>query len=297
MTASPFPTTYPAGKVLACIDESRYAESVCDYARWSAARMDAPLSLLHVIPHPPGGKVEAAKNLSGTIGFGARERLLEELATLDAQRARVEVEHGRHLLAAALERLAGEDLSSIETRQRHGELVDALVALEGETRMFVVGKRGEDTESEHGHLGGNLEQIIRALHRPVLISQQSFAPPRRFLFAHDGSATARKGVELVARSPLLRGLPCHVVSVGSDSARLGAAVGEAEKVFARAGFEVSAAVVAGEPQTALPRYQAEHDIDLLIMGAYGHSRVHRFFLGSTTAEMIRRCTSSLMVLR
>jgi nucleotide-binding universal stress UspA family protein len=241
--------------------------------------------------------VDAAKNLSGTIGFGARERLLEELATLDAQRARVEVEHGRHLLAAALERLAGEDLSSIETRQRHGELVDALVALEGETRMFVVGKRGEETESEHGHLGSHLEQIIRALHRPILIAQQSFAPPRRFLFAHDGSATARKGVELVARSPLLRGLPCHVVSVGSDSARLGAAVGEAETIFAEAGFEVSTAVVAGEPQNALPHYQAEHDIDLLIMGAYGHSRVHRFFLGSTTTEMIRRCTSSLMVLR
>lgn len=297
MTTPSLSTTHPGGKVLACIDESRYAESVCDYARWSAGRMDAPLSLLHVIPHPSGGRVDAGKNLSGTIGFGARERLLDKLATLDAQRARVEVEHGRHLLAAALERLAGEELTSIETRQRHGELVDALLALEEETRMFVVGKRGEETESEHGHLGSHLEQIIRALHRPVLIAQQTFTPPVRFLFAHDGSATARKGVELVAASPLLRGLACHVVSVGSDKVRLGAAVGEAQEVFTRAGFEVQTAVVAGEPHTALPAYQVEHDIDLLIMGAYGHSRVHRFFLGSTTAEMIRRCTTSLMVLR
>jgi nucleotide-binding universal stress UspA family protein len=290
-------TLNPGGKVLACIDESRYAESVCDFAKWSAVQMDAPLSLLHVIPHPPGGKVEAEQNLSGTIGFGARERLLEELATLDAQRSRLAVEHGRHLLSAAVERLGAEAADAIETRQRHGELVDALAALEAETRMFVVGKRGADTEAEHGHLGGHLEQIIRTLHRPVLIAQQSFAPPRRFLFAHDGSATATRGVKMVAGSPLLRGIPCHVVAAGSVPTRFTPALEEARRVFEDAGFDVTTAAVPGDPQTALPAYEAEHGIDLLIMGAYGHSRVHRFFLGSTTAAMIRSCKVSLMVIR
>jgi len=297
MTDSEVSTTNVGGKVIACIDESRYAESVCDYALWSAGRMEAPLSLLHVIPHPPGGRVDSEQNLSGTIGFGAKSRLLEELADLDAQRSRLEVEHGRHLLAAALERMAGESLTSIETRQRHGDLVDALIAVEPETRMFVVGKRGADTEGDHGHLGGHLEHIIRALRRPVLIAQQSFSPPGRFLFAHDGSETARKGVDIVAASPLLQGIPCHVVSAGSNSTQIATALEEAGRVLASAGFDVTTAVVSGEPETALPRYHAEHDIDLLIMGAYGHSRVRRFFLGSTTADMIRNCTISLMVLR
>jgi nucleotide-binding universal stress UspA family protein len=31
------------------------------------------------------------------------------------------------------------------------------------------------------------------------------------------------------------------------------------------------------------------DIDLLVMGAYGHSRIRRLIIGSTTAEMIRLC--------
>lgn len=297
MTESPHSTTNPTGKVLGCIDESRYAESVCDFAHWSATRMEAPLSLLHVIPHPPGGKVDSEQNLSGTIGFGARERLLQELSELDAKRARLEVEHGRHLLEAALERLNAEESGPIETRQRHGDLVDALEALEPETRMFVVGKRGVDTESEHGRLGSHLEQILRTLHRPVLIAQQTFAPPRRFLFAHDGSETARRGVEMVAQSPLLRGIPCHIVTAGSDPKRAHPALEEAKAVFANADFDVTTAVVPGEPQTVLPQYLADHDLDLLIMGAYGHSRVHRFFLGSTTSEMIARCTVSLMVLR
>jgi len=297
MTDNTPSTLNPSGKVLACIDESRYAASVSDFARWSAERMDAQLSLLHVIPHPPGGKVEAEQNLSGTIGFGARTRLLDELAELDARRARLAVEHGRHLLSAAVERLGAGESTSIETRQRHGELVDALAALESETRMFVVGKRGADTETEHGHLGGHLEQIIRALHRPILIAQQSFAAPSRFLFAHDGSDTARRGVRMVAGSPLLRGIPCHIVAVGADPGRYTEPLEDARRVFTDAGFEVTTAVVPGEPETALPAYEADHDIDLVIMGAYGHSRVHRFFLGSTTTAMIRSCKVSLMVIR
>ena len=36
-------------KVLACVDQSHFADAVADYAAWAARRMDAPLELLHVI--------------------------------------------------------------------------------------------------------------------------------------------------------------------------------------------------------------------------------------------------------
>jgi nucleotide-binding universal stress UspA family protein len=58
-----------------------------------------------------------------------------------------------------------------------------------------------------------------------------------------------------------------------------------------------AVLVPGNPDDALSRYQAEHGIDLLIMGAFGHSRIRHLILGSTTTAMLRRCTVSVMVLR
>lgn len=287
----------PTGKVLACVDESRYAEAVCDYAAWSARRIDEPLSLLHVIDAPAGGAVEPHQNLSGAIGFGARSRLLEELATLDEQRARLAMEHGRHLLDAARERLEEGGWPTAETRQRHGELVDAVMALEPETRMLVLGKRGAETESAHGHLGANLERVIRALNRPILVAQQSFSPPERIMFAYDGSPTARKGVAMVAASPLFRGIPCHLVFAGADAPEHQRALAEAAGILEDAGFEAPVAIVGGEPEDALPRYQAREGMDLLIMGAYGHSRIRHLLLGSTTTAMIRSSTVSLMVLR
>lgn len=292
----------PGGKVVACIDRSPYAQAVCDFAAWSADRMAAPLSFLHVLD-ATSGNVPGDRNLSGAIGLGAREDLLERLSTLDEERARLAMEQGRQILAGAMERARSmapgleAATSPMEVRQRHGELVDALLAVESETRMLVLGKRGSSSASEHGHLGRHLEEVIRAVSKPILVAQQSFAPPERIMFAYDGSATARKGLEMVAVSPLFRGIPCHLVYVGTDKPEVRQALSDAARRLEAAGFEAPVAVVPGNPDDALPRYQAEHGVDLLIMGAFGHSRIRHLILGSTTTAMLRRCTVSVMVLR
>jgi len=283
-----------AGKVLACIDDSVYAEAVCDYAAWSASRMGTQLSLLHVLD-----KTESttAQNLSGSLGLGAQENLMQELAELDQKRAKLEMEKGKLMLQAAMTRVQDKGIVDAESRQRHGELVDTLIELEPETRILVVGKRGADTESAHGHIGSHLESIIRALHKPILIAQQSFAPPKQIMVAYDGSSTMRKGIQIVAASPLGRGIPHHVVMVGADTEVAREQLREATDVLSAAGFEVTGTIIAGDADTALAEYQEQHNIDLLVMGAYGHSRIRHLILGSTTTAMIKRTTVSLLVLR
>ncbi|MCT7085102.1 universal stress protein, partial [Salmonella enterica] len=44
-------------------------------------------------------------------------------------------------------------------------------------------------------------------------------------------------------------------------------------------------------------YQTEHGIDLLVMGAYGHSRIRQFLVGSTTRTMLRTATMPVLLLR
>lgn len=281
-------------KVIACIDDSRYAEAICDCAAWSALRMSAPLDLLHALNQPQG---ESHKNLSGNIGFNAQEALLIELAELDARRAKLAMEQGKLMLAAAKKYVLAAGLEQVETRQRHGGLISILKELEHETRMLVVGKRGADTASEHGHIGSHLESIIRSLHTPILITQQIFKAPKAIMLAFDGSATTFKGVEMIATSPLFRGLPCHLVMVGKDTPDAQTQVQKAQQILLAAGFDAPTAIVSGEPKVALNDYQQLHNIDLLVMGAYGHSRIRHLFVGSTTTAMIRNTTISLLVLR
>ena len=50
-------------------------------------------------------------------------------------------------------------------------------------------------------------------------------------------------------------------------------------------------------EPALHAYQEEHDIDILVMGAYGHSRIRQFLVGSTTTTMLKTAKKPLVVLR
>src|SRR3546814_9140397 len=63
--------------VLAAIDASVYATSVCGYAGWAASRLSLPVELLHVVQRQDA--VTARKDLSGAIGLGVKSDLMEEL--------------------------------------------------------------------------------------------------------------------------------------------------------------------------------------------------------------------------
>ncbi|MBU2884658.1 universal stress protein [Gilvimarinus agarilyticus] len=283
-----------AANVIACIDDSHYAESVCDGAAWAAQQLTAPLHLLHALDYVHGA---GEQNLSGTLGFGAQETLLEELASLDEKRAKIAMEQGKQLLVAAKARVSAAGLPEIETRQRHGELTDTLMDLEKETRLLVVGKRGAESASAHGHIGSHIEKIIRAMHKPILIVQPEFTAPKVLMIAYDGSATIRKGIEMIAASPLLKGCHCHLVMVGADLDANRESLKWADELLVKAGLTVESHIISGDPETALVEYQSQNNIELLVLGAYGHSRIRHFIVGSTTTAMICRCQTSMLILR
>lgn len=280
--------------VLACIDGSTYSPAVCDAAVWSAQRMEAPLKFLHVLAKEQG---PPPADLSGSIGLGARETLLEELAALDEKRGKLAREQGRQLLVATRERAAAAGMAETEGLQRLGGLVETLTELEDGIRLLVLGKRGEAAQVASEHLGSHLERVIRALQRPTLVTTREFHPPQRVMLAYDGSATARKGLEMVAKSPLFKGLPCHLVMVAAETAENRAELVLAQETLELAGFEVPTALLPGDAENELSRYQQEQGIEMMIMGAYGHSRIRHLLIGSTTTAMLRKSAIPLLLLR
>ncbi|ANF25222.1 universal stress protein [Stutzerimonas stutzeri] len=280
--------------VLACIDGSPQAAAVCDCAAWASLQLDAPLTLLHVLDQQ---QYPAAGNLSGIIGLGSREYLLEELAALDEKRSKLALEEGRMMLDSAKQRVVTAGVMQPDVRQRHGDLVESLRELESDTRLLVIGKQGEDSGTDVQLIGSQLESVIRTLHRPILVTPASFSVPTSIMLAFDGSATSRKGVEMLASSPLFKGIPIHLVMVGEDTGDSRALLESARDALTAAGFEVHIAIRAGEVEPTLHAYQAEHAIGLLVMGAYGHSRIRQFLVGSTTTSMIRSTTTPLLLLR
>ena len=168
------------------------------------------------------------------------------------------------MLDAARERALEDGVLDPCVRQRNGELVETLSELEGETRLLVLGKRGEAAHRASEHLGSNLERVVRALHRPILMVPDTYRAPERVMIAFDGSKTMRKGIEMIAASPLLKGVFCHVVVIGADDAELRNQRDWAVDTLNNAGLEAHGAIRSGDVESVLRTYQQEREIDLLV---------------------------------
>ncbi|MGY6697684.1 MAG: universal stress protein [Roseinatronobacter sp.] len=281
-------------KIIALVDGSIYSTSVCDHAAWIAARTGSSVELLHVLGRREGAETQ---DRSGAIALGARTALLNELAALDAQRAKLMMERGRAILDDARDRLAEADMSEVTTRLRHGDIVETVVEIEDQAGVIVIGKRGEAADFATGHLGSNLERILRSAHKPVLVASRAFRPIEKVLVAFDGGTSALKAVDHMARSPVFQGLTVHVVTVGNASAQVTKGLENAQATLRAAGIMAETSTLSGQPETALARLVEDAGFDMLVMGAYGHSRIRSLIIGSTTTAMIRACKVPLLLMR
>ena len=281
-------------EIVALVDGSIYSASLCEHAAWVAQKTQEPVQLVHVL-----GRRDAADrhDHSGAISLGARSALLQELAELDAQRAKLISQRGRAILEDASAILETAGITDVISRLRHGDLVEAVAELHTKASMIMIGKRGEAADFAKGYLGSNLERIVRATHRPIFVASRAFKPISRVIVAHDGSASAAKVIDFVAASPLFEGLEVCVATVGTKDAKIEAELSAAKDRLRAAGIKVETVVLPGQPDRALGSFIEETGGDLLVMGAYGHSRIRSLVIGSTTTEMIRSCKVPLVLVR
>jgi nucleotide-binding universal stress UspA family protein len=71
----------------------------------------------------------------------------------------------------------------------------------------------------------------------------------------------------------------------------------ASKLTKAGGIEVITQILPGKPDQALCEYQDKHDIDMTVMGAFSHTRIHDLLLGSFTAKMLLNTHKPLLLLR
>jgi len=275
-------------KIIALVDGSVYAHSVCEVAGWAGARLGSGVEFLHVLGRREAGQ----QDLSGSLRLGARTALLEELAALDAQRAKLGMQRGRAILEDAKAVLAEAGVEA-STRLRHGDLLEELGS---DFDLIVIGKRGEAADFAKGHLGSNLERIVRGTKVPVLVAARAFTPVKRVLVAFDGGPSAMRAIEHIAQSPLYTGLEIAVVSVG-EGATVQEGLADAQARLQAAGLAAQVRVIAGQPDVALGKLVEDDGFELLVMGAYGHNRIRSMIIGSTTTQMIQSCKVPVMLVR
>lgn len=244
--------------------------------------------------HPELGSGE---DHSGAIGIDAQENRLTKLSAEDEARTKSAREQGRIFLNRLRERATASGAAPVDVRQRHSELEETHAEQAEGVRLLVLGRRGEAAENTQRDLGRNVENVVRALHKPILTVTEGFMEPQRVMIAFDGGTVTRRGVEMVAGSPLFRGLPIYLLMSGKESPDAPKQLDWAKTTLEAAGFDVTASLIPGDAESIIAKTVKEQSIDMLIMGAFGHSPLRSLLFGSKTADLLRSSTIPTLLLR
>jgi nucleotide-binding universal stress UspA family protein len=166
---------------------------------------------------------------------------------------------------------------------------------------LVVLGQSAPADSKDGNLLPDLpDYVLLNCGRPVLLVPHTGRFPtvgKRVLVAWNGSAEAAKAV--TAALPLLRGAEQVTLAVlGESMDVLGESPGADIALYlARHGVnvEVLRRPAPTDPGKAILSLAADFQADLLVMGAYGHSRFREMMLGGATRTILATATLPVLM--
>lgn len=281
--------------ILSCTDGSLYTDSVYQYTAWLAKALKTQVHLLHMLD--PKYNKSRSPDFSGHLDFGAKSALLEKLVAQESVNAKLAQAYGQAILEAGESRLHSVGIENVKTEQKHGKLSEAVADIGEHMAAIVLGKRGHNADFEKGHLGSNLERVIRTTQQAVLIASRAFKPIKQFAIAFDGSPSAQAAIRYLIENPFLQDAHTYLIYVGTGNTTIEAAIGEAVRSLHKAGYSITVEQRAGIPEKIISEIAAEGSIDLLVMGAYGHSPMRHLIVGSTTTAMIREVKIPVLLCR
>ena len=166
--------------------------------------------------------------------------------------------------------------------------------------LVVLGQAAADDDNEGSLLPDLPDYVLLNCGRPVLLVPRTGRFPtigKRVMVAWNGSVEAAKAV--TAALPLLRGAEQVTLAVlGNSADTLGESPGADIALYlARHGVnvEVLRRPEAADPGKAILSLAADFNVDLLVMGAYGHSRFREMMLGGATRTILATATLPVLM--
>lgn len=271
-------------KILVCTDGSQYSQVACQYAAWLAKMENASITALYVTDLRLF-EVPAVADLSGSLGIQPFEGMIAQLQEVETVKAKFIEEQAVSIFQE--QGVAGQ----AEFKHETGLLVDVVKDMADSVDLIVLGKRGENANFASEHLGSMLERVVRAVETPCFVNNREFSEIKNIAIAYDGGDSCQKAIDYIAAQSGFHKMHVHVLSCveGHDEELASQRLSDVESRFQDVGLDATYQILSGVVETAIAEYVEDSSIDLLILGAYGHSRIRELLIGSTTTELIRRC--------
>ena len=276
--------------ILLGTDGSTGAAAATRYAVWLAERLRARLIALHVVDiRILEGPLLA--DIAGAVGAQPYPALVARVKEFQTERATT-------ILEAVAQTCRAQGVPC-ETVSQLGGLIPTLLEHEQRADLVVLGQQGEHAQWQAEMLGSSVERMVRASTKPSWIVSENFRAPQNILIAHDGSAESSKALQLGLNLAgafqtgvtLVTAGPREQTAAATQILQAAQALAEARGLSARVQLSHDNA------EQAILRAAEETQADLIVMGAYGHTRVREWMIGSTTSHVLRKARIPVLLAR
>ncbi len=141
--------------------------------------------------------------------------------------------------------------------------------------------------------------VIRGSVRPVLVAGSEFREEsdiRNVLVAYDGSSHSARALLVAAELAARPGVNCTVVTMAASEDLGREVLAPAEAFLFHHGITPKRKVaVSSKPADVICEMVTSGGVDLLVMGAYGHSPIREVLFGSTTERILAHCPANVVL--
>ena len=269
-------------------DGSAFSKIALEYGIYLAEKFRAKITGLHVVDERDL-EGPLLSDIVGSLGFAPYQNYLPKFRKILEDRGDLILEAFRNAC----------DQKAIRPKvKRVSGTVPGMIAEEAKkVDLVIIAQRGQHERWSSGLLGSTTESVVRRSPRPVLVTPASFREFGNILVAYDGSVESNQALKTTCETFAFSDTRLKAVIVSGDPKRCEALTQEIEAFVSPYEMDVDIECLKGEASKEILRYAEAKQIDLIVMGAFGHSRLHDFILGGTTAYIIRNSTLPILLNR
>lgn len=271
-------------------DLTARSDRAFDRALYLARRWDARLLVVHAVEDElPAAENEPSWRRGVDPVQAARRKLQFEFPGWEQVDSAIEVSNGKpyDIITAAAER--------------------------EQTDLIITGVAKENPYGADD-LGTLVPALAKSAASPVLVVKKRLATaPRRVVVASDLTDTSHSALRLAlalfgpGRLTLFNAFSIPYRGLAGDKTELErtmrpAVVDECRAVLIEeagpaAASQIEIVAELGEPAPVLAKFVADHDIDLVVTGTYGHTGLMDVLLGSTAMDIMSKVSCDVLVAR
>lgn len=261
-------------RLIVGFDGSPSAFAAANYAFDLGAKLNIPVIGIYVIDKRLLDET-LLEDLAGILGFtfylGISQKVKEAL------------EKKADALFEEFAELGRQKGAKVSLVQVEGIPYEEIAAEADEDDLIFVGYKGSHLVK--GILiGSTAERVIRRAPCPVFVSRDNYKPIKMIGIAFDGSPVSEKALKVGAELAKGYNSKFEVIFVepseGFPEEKIDQLKEKADKILGEENADYTFTLLKGFPEEQLVEYQANGNVDLLVMGAFGTRPLKEILLGS-----------------